>query len=232
MKQSIWDMFNGAYGTLWIILGLSILALAVALERIIVQWSFMDRARSLADTVSRCLSRGAVDEGRSACERSRSSLADVYLIGYERHGRVKPENVDSAVHRERVRVVAGLKARLWMVGTIGAVAPFVGLFGTVIGIMNAFSRLEEAERAGEDAGIGVVSGYISEALIATAAGIAVAVLAVIIYNFFNQRLARLSVELKMLVDEFLEQLHELGPESEGTTRSKSKEDSDGAREAA
>lgn len=208
MELSFWEILNSAGGALWIIAAFSVLAVAVALERFLIQWKFSARARALADTVSRCLMRGALDEGRSACERSRSPLADVFLVGYERLGRGKPDNVDSAVHRARLRVIASLKARLWILGTIGATAPFVGLFGTVVGIMDAFGQLQVAEAAGQEAGIGLVSGYISEALVATAAGILVAVEAVIIYNFFNQRLARISMELKMMTDEFLEELHE------------------------
>ncbi|MEM9489167.1 MAG: MotA/TolQ/ExbB proton channel family protein [Myxococcota bacterium] len=213
-QQTIWDILNGALGTMWVLIAFSVITTAVALERIIAQWNFIGRARALADTVSRCLGRGAVDESRSACERSRSPLADVFLVGYERLGRVKDENVDSAVHRERVRILAALKGPSWTLGTIGATAPFVGLFGTVVGILEGFGELKKAEESGE-AGIGVVSGYISEALIATAAGILVAVIAVIIYNYFNQRLARFARELKMLTDEFLEQLHEAdSPDSE------------------
>lgn len=210
MELSLWEMLNSAGGAMWVIVAFSVLAVAVALERLMVQWRFIGRARALADTVSRCLVRGAVEDGRSACERSRSPLADVFLVGYQRLGRSRPDNVDGAVHRERQRVVARLKDRLWILGTIGATAPFVGLFGTVVGIMDAFGKLHQAESAGMEAGIGVVSGHISEALIATAAGILVAVEAVIIYNFFNQRIARMSMELKMMTDEFLEELHEGG----------------------
>ncbi|MCG8423266.1 MAG: MotA/TolQ/ExbB proton channel family protein [Proteobacteria bacterium] len=231
-KQSIWDILNGALGTMWVLIGFSVLVMTVALERIVAQWKFMSRARALADIVSRCLTRGAVDEGRSACERSRSPLADVFLVGYERLGRVKADNVNSAVHRERVRVLSSLKGPIWLLGTIGATAPFVGLFGTVVGILFGFGDLEAADARGE-AGIGVVSGHISEALVATAAGILVAVVAVIIFNFFNQRLARISLELKMLTDEFLEQLHEFGgPESERAQRGTGREDADGDRKAA
>ena len=236
MELSFWELLNSAGGALWIIAVFSVMAVAVALERFLVQWKFAARARALADTVSRCLMRGALDEGRSACERSRSPLAEVFLVGYERLGRGKPDNVDSAVHRERLRVVASLKARLWILGTIGATAPFVGLFGTVVGIMDAFGQLQVAEAAGMEAGIGLVSGHISEALVATAAGILVAVEAVIIYNFFNQRLARISMELKMMTDEFLEELHESrdpGDDRDQKGRKSTQGDAaDGAREAA
>jgi biopolymer transport protein ExbB/TolQ len=207
MEHSLWDILNMAGYAMWFIVGLSVLTVAVALERLVVQWRFMERARALADTVGRCLQRGAFDEARSACERSRSPLAEVFLVGYERLGRTSTENLVAAVDRERVRVMLGLKTRLWIIGTIGAIAVFVGLFGTVMGIQNAFGRI--AETRSND--MAVVSGGLTEALYATAAGILVAVEAVVLYNFFNQRLSRISVELRLLTEEFLEQLVENGP---------------------
>src|SRR4051794_26673202 len=124
MEQSLWELLsNGLYAMLVVVL-FSVTMLAVALERAIAQWKFVTRARSLGDTVTRCLARGALEEGRSACERSPSPVADVFLVGYERLGRAKPEHVITAVHRERLRVNQDLRARLWMLGTVGATAPF------------------------------------------------------------------------------------------------------------
>lgn len=189
---------------MYLIIGLSVLAVAVALERAAYLYRFLGRARQLAETVNRCLYRGAIAEGRTGCERSKSPLADVFLVGFERLGRGTREAREAAVERERQRVALSMKARLWVLGTIGALSPFVGLYGTVIGIMNAFQAMHE-KNAG---GFAVVSKGISEALITTAAGILVAVEAVVIYNFFNQHLARISIELRLLVDEFLEALRE------------------------
>ncbi len=232
MDLSLWEILQ-SHSTMWVIVGLSVLAIAVALERLVVLWRFMERARTLHDTVSRCLVRGAIDEGRSACERSRSPLADVYLVGYERLGRVKRAALNAAVNRERLRVATGLKSHLWILGTIGAMAPFVGLFGTVVGIIHAFHKIQEAGTGGID----VVGGGISMALYATAAGILVAVEAVIIYNYFNQRLARIAVELRMLTEEYLELLDEHGPSDVEAAKPAGGDDesegkSSGAREAA
>jgi biopolymer transport protein ExbB/TolQ len=236
MKHSLWEILNMAGGSMWVILGLSILAIAVTIERLLVQWRFTLRARGLHDTVARCLTRGALDEARSACERSRSPLADVYLVGYERLGRTKKDHLASAVHRERTRVMMDLKSRLWMLGTIGAIGVFVGLFGTVWGIMDAFMLIEETGRNE----FAEVAGPIAEALYATAFGIVVAVEAVVLYNFFNQRLQRMAREFKMLTDEFLELLDELGPQpgrtggtsDGGEGSAEAKEAGDGSREAA
>ncbi|HEY5935875.1 MAG TPA: MotA/TolQ/ExbB proton channel family protein [Kofleriaceae bacterium] len=246
MDQSIWELMNGG-GTWvalakWTILVSSIIALAVAIERVVAQWKFVTRARALGEVVTRCLSRGAVEEGRSACERSPSPIADVFLVGYERLGRAKAEHVATAVHRERLRVNQDLRSRLWMLGTIGATAPFVGLFGTVVGIMAAMGGF----KADDEVKFSMVSGPISEALIVTAAGILVAVEAVILFNFYSQRANRIATEMKLLTDEFLELLLE-APGDQQPTRAKKPEsvdnnkdekkshakgDGDGDREAA
>lgn len=206
--MSLWQIME-SHWVMWVLLAMSVLAVAVGIERLIVQWGFLEQARSLADTVSRCLSRGALDEGRSACERSRSPLADVFLVGYERFGRARRTVLHGAVNRERVRVATALKTNMWVLGTIGATAPFVGLFGTVIGILAGFGKIAESGGGGLD----VVSGEIKVALYATAFGILVAVVAVAIYNYYNQRLARVAGELRMMTDEFLELLDEHDPKA-------------------
>jgi biopolymer transport protein ExbB/TolQ len=206
MDWSLWHIIQTGGVAMYVIIALSVLAVAVAAERIAALWRFIDRARHLSDTVTRCLGRGAIAEARAACERSKSPLADVFLVGFERLGRTSQSALESAVDRARQRIALDLRARLWILGTIGATAPFIGLYGTVVGIMVAFRAI--AETGG--GGFVVVSQGISEALVATAAGIAVAVEAVMVYNFFNQKLARIGVELKHLVDEFLEALSTIG----------------------
>lgn len=196
------EFMNHGYGAMWVVAGFSIIAVAVGIERLIAQWKFVTRARMLGEVVTRCLSRGAVQESRSACERSPSPIADVFLVGYERLGRAKPEHVITAVHRERLRVNQELRSRLWVLGTIGATAPFIGLFGTVAGIIDAMGDLDPEKTVK----LGEISGPISAALIVTAAGILVAVEAVILFNFFSQRATRIATELKLLTDEFLELL--------------------------
>jgi biopolymer transport protein ExbB/TolQ len=204
MLEKLYAVFKAGGFTLVAMLACSIIAVAVAIERAIHLWSFQDRARDLSDTVKRCLYRGALAEARTACERSRSPMAEVLLVGFERLRRSSKEALGAAVDRERQRVSLALRGPLWMLGTIGATTPFLGLFGTVVGIMGAFRRIGENKQAG----IEVVGPYISEALIATAVGIAVAVVALMLFNFFQARLSRLNVELRLLIEEFVELLTE------------------------
>ena len=194
--------------TLGLIVFCSVLALAVGIERIVALWRFLDRARTLGETVKRGLYRGALAEARAACERSSSLAAEFFLVGFERHGRSSENALEAAVDRERQRVALGLKGQLWILATIGAIAPFVGLFGTVWGILRAFEQIGATHQAGID----VVGPGIAEALVTTAAGIIVAIESMVIYNYFMQRLGRTSLELKLMSEEFVELLREQKPD--------------------
>jgi biopolymer transport protein ExbB len=130
--------------------------------------------------------------------------AEFFLVGFERHGRSSTGALEAAVDRERQRVSLALKGHLWTLGTVGATAPFIGLFGTVWGILRAFEQIGVTHAAGID----VVGPGIAEALVTTAAGILVAIEAVVIYNYFMARLQRTTLELKLMAEEFVELLRE------------------------
>jgi biopolymer transport protein ExbB len=191
---------------LWVIGLSSILAIGVAVERALALWRFGDRARALADAATRAVLRGDVEDARAQCERSDSPVADVFLAGLVAATRrpASPEKVAAAVERQRQQLQLRLRAHLWLLATVGATAPFVGLFGTVVGIMAAFRNMA-ATGAG---GFAVVAAGISEALITTAAGIAVAVEAVVLYNYFNTHVQRLGLQFRLLAEEYLEVLRD------------------------
>ena len=96
--------------------------------------------------------------------------------------------------------MAQLKRNLWVLGTIGSASPFIGLLGTVIGIVRAFHDMAE-QGAG---GFSVVAGGISEALIATAAGLVVAIIALITYNVFVTAANQTLNGVKLAVEELLD----------------------------
>ncbi|HZN91774.1 MAG TPA: MotA/TolQ/ExbB proton channel family protein [Myxococcales bacterium] len=194
--------------TIAVILAASVISLGVAIERLIALWGASQRSRNLSQAISKHLLRGDVGGARSAAERSKAVAADIFLAGFDRLDRSgQPHgSLESAVARERAEVLLRLKRNLWVLGTIGATAPFVGLFGTVAGIMRSFRDLGVDVAAGGVGGSAKVMTGISEALIATAVGIVVAVEAVVLYNYFQARLARLAVELRLIAEEFIELL--------------------------
>ncbi|MBN1210316.1 MAG: MotA/TolQ/ExbB proton channel family protein [Myxococcaceae bacterium] len=196
--------------TLALLLFASVVALGVAIERLIALWGVSERSRALGETVHKHLLRGDVTAARTASERSDAAVADIFLAGFDRLERVKTNGggVESAVERERAQVGLRLRRNLWILATIGSITPFVGLFGTVAGIMRSFKDLGLDVEAGGTGGTATVMTGISEALVATAVGILVAVQAMVFYNYFQARLARVIVELRLLGDEFVELLKE------------------------
>jgi biopolymer transport protein ExbB len=197
--------------TIAVILFASVLAVGLAIERLIALWGVSGKTQELGQQIARHLLRGDVAAARSAADRSTLATADLFRAGFERATKSTGPNLEAAVDRERVQVGLKLKRGLWILGTIGATAPFVGLFGTVWGIMRSFRDLGLDVRAGGTGGSAVVMEGISEALIATAVGIVVAVEAVVLFNYFQSRLSRLNVELKLIAEEFVELLREASP---------------------
>ncbi len=214
METSLVGILKQGSASMWIIVACSVIALAVALERAIALWGFAAKARSLADAVTRALYRGDVDDGRAQCERSGSPAADVFLAALVaatprpgQRGAPGFERIAAAVERERQQVNLRLRRNLWILGTVGATAPFVGLFGTVVGIMHAFRQMALTGQGG----FAVVAAGISEALVTTAGGIAVAIEAVVVYNFLNVHVGKLALQLKLLTEEYLEIVREALP---------------------
>lgn len=200
--SEIWAAALGGGVAMGIIVLFSLLAIFVAIERALAVWGLRDAARGLSEGVIKSLYRGEVAEARALCERSGTPFADMLLAAFSRYGRATPQVVQAAVDRERVQIGLRLRSRLWLLGTIGATAPFVGLFGTVVGIMKAFKDMA----AHPGGGFAVVASGISEALVATAAGIAVAIEAVILFNYFSSRISSLLLTFKVGAEEVLELL--------------------------
>ena len=182
---------------------LSVLSIAITLER---AWAFRKFARAIGGTFSNL--RDAMKEGglqalSAVCRVNRSPLSEVLLSGLSRAGRSK-EEVDEAMELAGRRELLKLERSLGILGTIGSTAPFIGLFGTVLGIIRAFSDLAIAQGASPAA----VADGIAEALIATAAGLFVAVPAVVAYNYFVRTATRHALELEASASEFTGRISE------------------------
>ncbi|MBI2214248.1 MAG: MotA/TolQ/ExbB proton channel family protein [Acidobacteria bacterium] len=181
---------------------MSIYSLWVIVERFIVYTQAKNQSLKLIGSLSNILTRSAYQEAIDITKKYKNShLAKVIAAGlleFEAGRRDKRNhNSDTIVEAARqgmdrtaMITVAELKENLGVLATIGATAPFVGLFGTVIGIIGAFEGM--AKHGG---GIASVSAGIAEALIATAGGLGVAIPAVWAYNYYQNRVDRFTVEM-------------------------------------
>jgi biopolymer transport protein ExbB len=178
----------GATWIMWLLVALSVGGLAVAIEKAIYLILTSENVRKLKQQILGLLRTGDVDEARARLARSRSHVAGIISAGLKDPGdgtASAEERINGATQLAKLR----MEKRLAFLGTLGSNAPFIGLLGTVIGIIRAFHQLNES--AGK-----VTSGLMSEvgeALVATAIGILVALPAISFYNAFQRIIkARLS----------------------------------------
>ncbi len=196
MTETVKAMFEQGGTTFIIILLMSVLALTVGIER----WAAMFVARRrMSESTERILGH-LRERNRTMALAVNSTVAR--HPGAQLFELLLADRAVSAgeIRRMQARIIRGTKTRLWVLGTVGATAPFVGLFGTVVGIMRSFRDISSSGSGG----FSVVSGGISEALITTAAGIAVGVLAMILFNYLGVQAAAFSAELKENAEEIAE----------------------------
>ncbi|HEX9761341.1 MAG TPA: MotA/TolQ/ExbB proton channel family protein [Candidatus Acidoferrales bacterium] len=175
-------------------------SLGVMIDRMLMYTAARKQSRVFVQQVAGALREGKLDEAISIAERNKKShIAKVVATGLSEFqsasAQVSEEEVIEAAKRGLERSVAivhaEMKRGLSGLATIGSTAPFVGLFGTVVGIINAFKGIAEQKATG----LAAVAGGIAEALVATALGLGVAIPAVWAYNYFTNKIEAFDVEM-------------------------------------
>lgn len=174
----------GSEWVLWVLIGLSVVSVAVMVERAIYLAGGGD-TDALGRELLSALLKGDIAGARKLVGDRRDPAAVVAAAGLERYDR-GAEAIGEAMASAKARLRIELERNLGILGTLGNNAPFIGLFGTVLGIIKAFADLSRNQTGGAAA---VMSG-ISEALVATAVGLMVAIPAVIAFNFFQGRVRK------------------------------------------
>ena len=182
----------GAAWVMWLLIGLSVISVAIMLERAWFYHTLKDDTEKLATELRERLRQHDIVGARRVLEASPSAEAAVVMTGLMEADR-GPQSAGEAMSGAKAIQRLKLERRLAYLGTLGNNAPFVGLFGTVIGVVEAFELLgsQGAAAAGEAAGAMApqeVMAAIAEALVATAVGLFVAIPAVAMYNIFQRQL--------------------------------------------
>ncbi|HEV7966980.1 MAG TPA: MotA/TolQ/ExbB proton channel family protein, partial [Candidatus Acidoferrales bacterium] len=179
---------------------LSAWSLGVMIDRVLMYSAARKQSRVFVQQVAGALREGKLDEAISIAERNKKShIAKVVATGLSEFQSASSQVADTEVIEAAKRgldrsvaiVHAEMKRGLSGLATIGSTAPFVGLFGTVVGIINAFKGIETTKATG----LSAVAGGISEALVTTALGLLVAVPAVWAYNYFTNKVEAFDVEM-------------------------------------
>jgi biopolymer transport protein ExbB/TolQ len=173
----------GATWVLYLLLGLSVVSIGAALERFLFFRKNRSAGKALDDALGSALRKNDFPAASRALAASPSLEASILreALEWKKGG---PEAVNDALESALGRARADLDRGATLLGTLGNNAPFVGLFGTIIGVIEAFSHLGASAQGG---GMAKVMGGIAEALIATGVGIFVAIPAVVAYNVFQKK---------------------------------------------
>ena len=147
------------------------------------------------------IKKGQRDLAVAICKQnSQNPAARIFLNVLDREGNQGLETANTFATEAMFEETQKLKKHLWILGTVASSAPFIGLLGTVVGIIKAFESMAVAGTGG----FAVVAAGISEALVATALGLAVAIIALIFYNYFQTRIATLNGLFRIQVAKILQ----------------------------
>ncbi len=213
LTEMIKSMGAVAIGVVITLLIMSIYSIAIMVERYLTYTAAKKQSREFAPRVAQALKNDRIGEAITISDKHKKShLAMVVNAGlqefqaHEQSADISGDEIDAskrALQRAVAIKTAEFRRGLSGLATIGSTAPFVGLFGTVFGIINAFQGMKNAETAG----IAAVAGGISEALFTTALGLLVAVPAVWLFNYFTGKVEGFVVEMdnsaSELIDYFL-----------------------------
>lgn len=211
---SMWNQMGWLAKAVVIVLFImSAWSIGVMIDRLMAYNAARTQSRQFAPAVAGALREGKLDEAIKIADRyKKSHLAKVVVAGLQEFrahqisSDIPGEEIEAsrrALERAEAIVHAELKRGVSSLATIGSTGPFVGLFGTVVGIINAFKGISSEKSTG----LGAVAGGISEALVTTAIGLFVAIPAVMMYNYFSNNIESFDVEMgnssSELIDYFL-----------------------------
>lgn len=201
--MSLWQLLRVGGITMFVLLSCSVLSLAIILERCIYyhRRSRMGRVDFMG-RIKEALGCANVKKALDICQRTDTPFSSVARTGLGLYGHNEVV-ISNAMEREVVVETTRLERFTSIVGTIGSTAVYIGLFGTVLGIIRAFHDISKTSSGG---GISVVINGISEALVCTAAGLVVAVPAVIAYNYFVKRVDSFITDMELCVSEIMDLL--------------------------
>ncbi|HEX7918352.1 MAG TPA: MotA/TolQ/ExbB proton channel family protein [Gemmatimonadales bacterium] len=193
---------------------MSVLSLTVAFQKLMLIRKSQAATRKFAPEFSRAIQEGSLENAIRLAEKNK--VSHVSRVLGEALAEVKPllsdqatvtvadiNSSERAVERQMLIVLSDYKRGLGMLGTVGSTAPFVGLLGTTMGIVNAFTGMSAGGASGGLAGI---SAGIAEALITTAFGLIVAIPAVWFYNYFTTKIENLTIEMTVSSKELIDYL--------------------------
>ena len=187
---------------MWILLLLSVVVVAIVIERLVFFSSQHGDTKGLLRAIGAKIAADDLDGAIKVCQSNKGMLPRILEFGLRR-GEKNRADITDALSIALMEHLNALEKNLGIIGTIAVIAPFVGLAGTVLGIIHAF---EEIALKGNSSPAVVAQG-VSEALITTFGGLVVAIFAVVFFNYFKSRIKAYNQEMIVAANQLAEMLH-------------------------
>ncbi len=198
--KTVWEIFQLGGFTMYILLFCSFISITILLERLLYYRKRSRTERSeFMFKIRRVLKSGNLERAKEICKDSPAPFSEVVHTGLELHGRSEKE-ISNAMEREITIETTKLERYTGIDATIGNTAVYIGLFGTVLGIIRAFHDIAAAGSGG----MAIVIGGVAEALVCTATGLFVAIPAVIAYNYFTKRVENFINDMELCASELID----------------------------
>tara|TARA_B100000989_G_scaffold116836_1_gene86007 strand:- start:59 stop:658 length:600 start_codon:yes stop_codon:yes gene_type:complete len=184
---------------MWPLLACSVLIIAISIER---SWFLQKRLvtpKGLSQQVVNLVDKGLLTDKQKE-EISNLSSLGFLLISCIKYKDLQRDNLESKIEEKAIEVKYVLERNLNMLGTIATISPLLGLLGTVVGMITAFTGLTETSGANPD----LLAAGISQALITTAFGLLIAVPGLVLHKFFEQKVTFLLITLQKKVSNFID----------------------------
>jgi len=187
---------------MWVLLALSIITVAIVIERLVFFASQHGDTKGLLKQIAQKIQADDLAGAIKVCQANKGMLPRILEFGLQR-GEKNRADITDALSIALMEHLNALERNLGIIGTIAVIAPFVGLAGTVLGIIHAFDEIALKGNASP----AVVASGVSEALITTFSGLVVAVIAVIFFNYFKTRIKVYNQEMIVAANQLAEILH-------------------------
>lgn len=184
---------------MWPLLACSVLIITISIER---SWFLQNRLvspKGLTDQVVNLIKKDAISN-KQVSEISNLSSLGFLLINCIKYKNLQRDNLESKIEEKSIEVKYALERNLTMLGTIATISPLLGLLGTVVGMITAFTGLTETTGANPD----LLASGISQALITTAFGLFIAVPGLVLHKYFEQKVNYLLINLQKEVSDFID----------------------------
>jgi len=192
-------IMQGWYATYPLLL-ISVVCVTIIIERVWALWGIGEHAVRKAESLVDPLRQGKFNEALKQVESPRTPGERVFRDLIAEAASSERSRLEDVDEERRFAELLQLRGLIWVLATSGASAPFIGLFGTVVGILAAFQSMAIMGTGG----FSVVAAGISEALISTALGLAVAIIAVIFYNYFSQKVERINATIHICASRLID----------------------------